>query len=53
MIPRARMSGAVETELRKLEEIVPGVQQADEQMDMVSGTLKLFRFFLSNFIFYN
>ena len=35
------MSGAVETELRKLEKIVPGVEQADEQMEMVSGTLNL------------
>ena len=36
-----RMSGAVETELRKLEKIVPGVEQAEEQMEMVSGTLNL------------
>ena len=35
------MSGAVETELRKLEKIVPGVEQAEEQMEMVSREIHI------------
>ena len=30
------MSGTVETELRKLEKIVPGLLKAEEKMEMVS-----------------
>ena len=30
------MSGAVETELRKLEKIVPGLLKTNEKMEMVS-----------------
>ena len=34
------MSGAVETELRKLEKIVPGLLKTNEKMEMVSFFLK-------------
>ena len=34
------MSGAVETELRKLEKIVPGLLKTNEKMEMVSFFIK-------------